>query len=496
MERGYRLSPQIPTLCIPPPTIIPHFHPIPPIFPRRAAEFWRWRRISCAAIPTSPSLITAPSISRWTTGSWLKISILQRSTIIHPSRISTVSVPAGCFPQPIAGAALPGDGDQPLLQRPSADVCRPASHRIGCAREATAAFALGAGAFCHWLFRQHQSGAEITHGSILSAWGGRTIGYRQAQLAVEAMRQWEPLLQATVPAPAKAAVHYVDLGKQMLQTEPAGDADYLHGVRSLYDRLVEENVPWMIKPKRRPWAVIRWWSPRPTRLPRRMLERVLEYVAGGRIWLAGPVTGYRTAEHTVPTDVAWGRRLEEAAGVVTRTCVRFGIGKQRWFFDSVSAPASALRFLADCGPVPGEYRLTGGGARRLLSLTEAVYGKGRILLLGTMPAGKKGRKLLRQLVRYACRLAGIAGSGSGQGRRGSGPHRPVGGMPASGHQYDWSATPGAAGRTDRSPFRPTMRGFWRKRRDADDEPNDAPRHADYSRQIVPLAGNGGSFFSP
>jgi beta-galactosidase len=66
--------------------------------------------------------------------------------------------------------------------------------------EAAAAYALGAEAFCYWLWRQQRAGCEQPHGSVLSAWGKPTVGYekilnqsfyRQHQVK----RKWQSLTQ-------------------------------------------------------------------------------------------------------------------------------------------------------------------------------------------------------------------------------------------------------------------------------------------------------------
>ncbi|PLV38101.1 Beta-galactosidase YesZ [Bacillus subtilis subsp. subtilis] len=59
--------------------------------------------------------------------------------------------------------------------------------------EAVSSYALGSQGFCCWLWRQQRSGSEISHGSVLSAWGEPTIGYQNV-LAVERARKESSLL--------------------------------------------------------------------------------------------------------------------------------------------------------------------------------------------------------------------------------------------------------------------------------------------------------------
>lgn len=65
--------------------------------------------------------------------------------------------------------------------------------------EAVAAYALGAGAFCYWLWRQHTSGSEQTHSSILSAWGEPALGYVNVLEANQARRKLNKLCSPPGP---------------------------------------------------------------------------------------------------------------------------------------------------------------------------------------------------------------------------------------------------------------------------------------------------------
>src|SRR5690606_22405836 len=65
--------------------------------------------------------------------------------------------------------------------------------------EAVAAYALGAQAFCYWLWRQQRSGSEQPHGSVVSAWGEPTIGHRQVLEVESARQELETLLLKTKP---------------------------------------------------------------------------------------------------------------------------------------------------------------------------------------------------------------------------------------------------------------------------------------------------------
>ena len=285
----------------------------------------------------------------------------------------------------------------------------PAPHPQGYVRaEALAAYALGADGFSHWLFRQHASGQEIPHGSILSTWGGRTEGWRQVKAATEAKTALESMLAGSRPAPAKIALHYVDMARQMLLTEPADGVEYLTGVRRFYDLLVDAGLMRDVIAESaglEGYALL--LTPYLPAFPEGLLARILRFVKHGGVWMAGPMTGYRTPEHTVPTDAAFGA-LEAVAGVRVNRLEPVLPQRVKIQFFGTEAYASGLSAFMEPlgGQAAGLY--ISDDDRGQAFLTEHAYGSGKILLLGTLPDGKNGRAMLERVIAYACRLAGAA----------------------------------------------------------------------------------------
>lgn len=138
------------------------------------------------------------------------------------------------------------------------------------------------------------------------------------------------------------------------------------------------------------------------------LQRALAFVKEGGIWIAGPLTGGRTEQHTMPTDAALGK-LEHEAGVETVHTYpmddtgamgkAFGctapLGMWSALFEPREVTAKAVGSVAE-GITPG-----------FSFLTEREYGRGKLVMLGSMPQGENGDAMLKKLIDHYCMEAGV-----------------------------------------------------------------------------------------
>ncbi|KHF33308.1 Beta-galactosidase YesZ [Paenibacillus sp. P1XP2] len=131
-----------------------------------------------------------------------------------------------------------------------------------------------------------------------------------------------------------------------------------------------------------------------------MIERSLAFVENGGIWIVGPLTSIRTEEHTVPTDAGLGG-LEPFAGAETVfTYAMDGTGTLGEAF-GMKAPLSLWSTVFEVSEAISMGNLSGGPSPGLSFLTEVKRGKGKLVLLGSMPAGDDGNEMLeRMLIHY------------------------------------------------------------------------------------------------
>lgn len=269
--------------------------------------------------------------------------------------------------------------------------------------EAVAAYALGAEGFCYWLWRQQRAGCEQPHGSVISAWGKPTVGYNSVLEVEQARQAIEPTMVSTRPVQAEVALTYSDRAKAFLRTEPHQKLNHRGLMTDFYAQLLDSGLHRDVVPEGAPLDGYKLlFTPFLPYVSDEYTEQALQLVERGGVWVIGPLTGGRTVEHTVHTDSALGA-LDRLAGVETLYTFpmdgsgsvgsAFGVDAPLSLWSAIFAPqeASAVGVVAEGGLTPG-----------LAFLTEKQHGKGKIVMLGSMPAGEEGKLLLNRLiVRYA-----------------------------------------------------------------------------------------------
>lgn len=273
--------------------------------------------------------------------------------------------------------------------------------------EAAAAYALGAEAFCYWLWRQQRAGCEQPHGSVISAWGKPTVGFANV-LEVEAMRkEIEGIITSTKPSQAELAITYSDRGKAFLKTEPHRELNHRTLITDFYKRILSMGIHRDVIPEGTSLDGYKLlFTPFIQYLSTDYIARAKQFVESGGIWIAGPLTGGRTENHTVHTVRALGE-LEELAGAeVLYTYPMDGTGTIGRAFD-ISAPLGLWSsvFEADSNSAIGiiEEGLSKGKA----FITEHKLGAGKIVMLGSLPVGDAGDLLLQKLVDHYAQEASL-----------------------------------------------------------------------------------------
>jgi beta-galactosidase len=275
--------------------------------------------------------------------------------------------------------------------------------------EAVSAYALGAGAFCYWLWRQQRTGSEQTHSSVISAWGQPALGYDNVREASAARLLIEPHMLATRPVQAEVAITYSDRTKAYLATEPHRKLNYRSLLGDFYKRILDMGIHRDLLPEGGGLSGYKLlFTPFVHYLSPEYLQNALAFAKAGGIWIAGPLSGGRTADHTLHTDAALGI-LERFAGISTKYVYPMeGTGSIGEAF-GISARLSLWSAVFE--PLPGGAsvigRITSGRTPGMSFLTEQPYGKGAIVMLGSLPSEEAGDQLLCALIdHYACR-AGV-----------------------------------------------------------------------------------------
>ncbi|MDR6551119.1 beta-galactosidase [Paenibacillus qinlingensis] len=273
--------------------------------------------------------------------------------------------------------------------------------------EAVAAYALGAEAFCYWLWRQQRAGCEQPHGSVISTWGKPTVGFPNVLEVEQARKEIEATILATRPTQAEVAMTYSDRSKAFLKTEPHQKLNHRGLVTSFYERILHLGLHRDIVPEGSELAGYKLlFTPFLPYISSDFMERATAFVAEGGVWVVGPLTGGRTEEHTLHTHAALGD-LEQLAGVETiYTFPMDGSGSIGSAFD-IAAPLSLWSAVFQPKEAIAIGTVEAGLTPGLAFLTERTYGQGKIVMLGSMPTGEKGELLLNKLIMHYADDAGV-----------------------------------------------------------------------------------------
>ena len=281
------------------------------------------------------------------------------------------------------------------------------------AAEASLIYALGGEGFCYWLWRQQRTGAELPHSAVKSAWNTPSIGYEEVKKVAAVKARLEPVILDTTLETPPIAITYSDHARAMLETE---GLDKRNGFPTRYRGVIEMWHKHVLdlgyhREVRFENAALDGLklliTPAMPYVSDAFLLRAKDFMEQGGVWIAGPVTGTRGKEHTVPTDAGLGL-LEKLAGVTTQYVMPLtGTGATGELL-GVSSELSgwcAAMIAREGTQVIGT--LTQGRGKGLAFATERNIGKGKLVLLGAMPYGEHKDTMLNALISHYASEVGV-----------------------------------------------------------------------------------------
>ena len=177
------------------------------------------------------------------------------------------------------------------------------------AAEAAQAWAMGAQTFSLWLWRQQRSGSEMAHGSVLQSWGTPSPGFEEVKRATTVLKKLTPILEDSEPVCASVALLWSDRARAFFRTEPLeeGCATYADTIGHWHRLLFEAGFPVDGVFPEDPlldYSVL--LTPCLPDVPESVIQSGRRLMERGGTWICGPLSGIRTAEHTIPTSHALG----------------------------------------------------------------------------------------------------------------------------------------------------------------------------------------------
>lgn len=288
--------------------------------------------------------------------------------------------------------------------------------------------ALGGQGSLFWLWRQHASGQEMTHGSVLNSWGKPATNYQELRRIGEELHICSDYLINNPVEPAKVAIMYSHEAGIGLEIEP-----YIGNMRSYYlewshrfykplqDSHIHRDV---IYPEGDISKYEILFIPLLPFIPQYTRRALKSWVQKGGVLILGPMSGYRTEDWTAFTDYAMGD-LEEWIGIHVESRLPFGTTPmlpekvQVVWEDGSTAPVTLWGDIlsSEQGEVLARHK--NGLGDGLPAIIEKQVGAGKVVLLGTDPGPEK----LQQLLVKECRNKGVTPVVCGEGSVVSVPRR-------------------------------------------------------------------------
>lgn len=270
--------------------------------------------------------------------------------------------------------------------------------------EIFANFSSGSKGFLFWPFRQHRGGSEQPHGAVVSPWGAPTIGHEAAAAGGRLLQKITPLLENSESVHADVAITYSDRARAFLATETGGKLDYRGVLSDIHRRFVEAGIGRDLVPesaKLTGYKIL--FTPYAHHLSEEFLQRVRSWVLAGGTWVVGPGSGDRNADHGWHTDAALGA-LEDLAGV--RGIFQFpatgsGTTGNAWDW---RGELDGMSTFVETTTARALGTVSTGPAAGLAFLTEHsgtdTTGRGKVILLGSLPQGFDEPSLLDAVIKY------------------------------------------------------------------------------------------------
>ncbi|WP_067843531.1 beta-galactosidase [Amphibacillus sediminis] len=263
--------------------------------------------------------------------------------------------------------------------------------------ESFATFASGGSAFCYWLFRGQRSGCEQPHGSVVSSWGDPTIGYQNVVEVSELIKQIEPYLHKTKVLEPRVAITYSDRARSFIDVEHGSEYVYKDKITDFYKLFLELNLERKLVPEGHDLSGCHvLFTPYAHHLSDSFLSRVLSFIEHGGVWIAGPMTGDRTGEHTWPTEGGLGS-LTSILGI--KEMIQFPATNSHHYGEAFGLESELLG-LSSFFEVDDETKVLGkvtkGQGQGKAFLIEKKIGKGKLVMLGSQPDDQLLKTIIHQ----------------------------------------------------------------------------------------------------
>ncbi|HHT92884.1 MAG TPA: beta-galactosidase [Clostridia bacterium] len=252
---------------------------------------------------------------------------------------------------------------------------------------------LGSNANLYWLWRNHFAGQELMHGSVVNSHGRPMHIANEVKHIASSLRKLEDMINNTYPKRSEIAMHISHHAWTLYMFQPMVNGfDYYNAFTGdVFKPLMESQLRSSVISEGMDLSkykvVITSFVPHIER--KELNKRILEWVKEGGTWIAGPMTDIRTYVANKYMAKPFGM-LEDVTG--TRLAFTLPGGRK---YTAVSDSGEVLEFKENANSFDAYeadestkvlYKYREGYLKDYAAITETKVGKGRIILLGSMPA--------------------------------------------------------------------------------------------------------------
>jgi beta-galactosidase GanA len=262
--------------------------------------------------------------------------------------------------------------------------------------------ALGGEATCYWLWRQHFSGQELMHGAVVSSCGRPLHIIDEVKQIAAGFEKAGDFINNTRPVPSGLALHFSNRAQEFFRHQPMVNK-FGYPWNSLLDRAYQPLLRAqfrmdVLEPAQSLDGVKVLLSPfLPVLDEGGLRSRLKKWIENGGTWIAGPMTDNRDLHASKFTHAPYGSLEEwgqfksqfEIPGDPRDFSFAMEGGKKHkgcWWYDAMEPAGSKVIANYVDGPMKG-----------LAAIVESKMGKGKVVVLGTMPEANAWVKLVARI---------------------------------------------------------------------------------------------------
>jgi beta-galactosidase len=274
-------------------------------------------------------------------------------------------------------------------------------------------YASGGQGAMFWLWRQHWSGQEMVHGSILSAWGKPAANFEDLVLLGENLNKTSDFQMNNPVAPAEVALFWNHENLAMLRVEEfANDIKYYTDFtyrfyRPIADSYIHRDVIHFSNDIS-DYKVL--FAPILPMLSSEIKEKLQKWVEDGGIFIMGPMTGYRNDEWTAFKNHAYGD-FGVWTGIEVDSRIPVGTKRRPAEIPLMLKSENIIDFEnSECGLISEALssktgkilaRYQSGMHDGKAAIIENKVGKGKVVVLGTDPGKENFAKIAQHYTKEA-----------------------------------------------------------------------------------------------